>query len=166
MTQHQPMACRQGWFEGNVGMHEWVQGLQGTFQQAQSQERQAREEHTFQATEESQQTLMGTHVIKALQVAVCTSWCMALPDCVNRLLAFACQVSVPRTNGLQGSCCSVLCCVVLCCAVLCCAVLCCAVLCCAVLCCAVLCCASGLKPAMLSVGAPYAAADAAQLPML
>jgi len=40
------------------------------------------------------------------------------------------------------------------------------VLCCAVLCCAVLCCASGLKPAMLSVGAPYAAADAAQLPML
>jgi phage baseplate assembly protein W len=55
------MGCRQGWFEGNVGMHEWVQGLQGTFQQAQSQERQAREEHTFQATEEIQQTLMGTH---------------------------------------------------------------------------------------------------------
>ncbi|KAL0047258.1 hypothetical protein WJX82_010979 [Trebouxia sp. C0006] len=65
---HWQEADRQGWFEGNVGMHEWVQGLQGTFQQAQSQERQAREEHTFQATEESQQTLMGTHVIKALQV--------------------------------------------------------------------------------------------------
>ncbi len=107
-----------------MGMHEWVQGLQGTFQQAQSQERQAREEHTSQATEESQQTLMGTHVIKALQVAAYTTWCMPLPDRVNRVLAFACQVIVPRTVGLQGSCCSVLCCVVLCCAAQCCAVLC------------------------------------------
>ena len=83
-----------------MGMHEWVQGLQGTFQQAQSQERQAREEHTFQATRDSQQTLMGTHVIKALQVAAYTSWCMPLPDLVNRV------------------CCAVLCCAVLCCAVL------------------------------------------------
>ncbi len=61
-------------------MHEWVQGLQGTFQQAQSEERQAREEHTFQATEESQQTLMGTHVIKALQVAAYTTWPMFRHD--------------------------------------------------------------------------------------
>ena len=76
MTQQRPMGCRQGWFEANVGMHEWVQGLQGTFQHAQSQERQAREAHSFQATEESQQTLMGTHVIKALQVAANTTGCM------------------------------------------------------------------------------------------
>jgi len=143
------MGCRQGWFEGNVGMHEWVQGLQGTFQQAQSQERQAREEHTFQATEEIQQTLMGTHVIKALQVAAYTSWCMPLPDLVNRMLAFAGHVLMLHTLlGCRKA-----------------AVMRCAVLCCAVLCCAVLCCA-GLKPAMLSVGAPHAAADATQLPML
>jgi len=120
-----------------VGMHEWVQGLQGTFQQAQSQERQAREEHTFQATEESQQTLMGTHVIKALQVAAYTSCCMPLCRTLatggrtNRVLAFACHSNVPRILlGCREA--AVLCCAVLCCAVLCCAVLCCAVLCCAV----------------------------------
>ncbi|KAL0039084.1 hypothetical protein WJX77_007371 [Trebouxia sp. C0004] len=64
---HWQEAGRQGWLEANVRMHEWVQGLQGTFQEAQSQERQAREEQTFQASEDRQQTLMGTHVIKALQ---------------------------------------------------------------------------------------------------
>lgn len=49
-------------------MHEWVQGLVGSFQQAQQQERQGRGDHTFQAGGDSQQTLMGTHVTKALQV--------------------------------------------------------------------------------------------------
>lgn len=52
-----------------MGMHEWVQGLMATFQEAQEQERKARQDHTFQATGDSQQTLMGTHVIKALQVS-------------------------------------------------------------------------------------------------
>ena len=132
-----------------MGMHEWVQGLQGTFQQAQSQERQAREEHTFLSTEESQQTLMGSHVIKALQVAAYTTGCMPLPDPVNSLLASACHVNVPHTLlGCREA------------AVMRCDALRCAVLCCAVLCCAVLCC-SGLNPAMLSVDAAEAAADAA-----
>ncbi len=65
------MPCRQGWAGANLGMHEWVQGLVGTFQQAQGQERQAREDHTFKATGDSQQTLMGTHVTKALHVGTC-----------------------------------------------------------------------------------------------
>lgn len=51
-----------------MGMHEWVQGLTAAFREAQDQERQARQDHTFQATGDSQQTLLGTHVIKALQV--------------------------------------------------------------------------------------------------
>jgi len=69
---------------------------------------------------------------------------MPLPDLVNRMLAFAGHVLMLHTLlGCRKA----------------------AVMRCAVLCCAVLCCA-GLKPAMLSVGAPYAAADAAQLPML
>ena len=62
------MVCRQGWEGANIGVHEWVQGLMAAFQEAQDQERQARPDHTFQATGGSQQTLMGTHVIKALQV--------------------------------------------------------------------------------------------------
>ena len=61
--------CRQGWEGANVGMHEWIQGLMAAFQEAQDQERQARQDHTFQATGDSQQTLLGTHVIKALQVS-------------------------------------------------------------------------------------------------
>lgn len=61
--------CRQGWEGASLGVHEWVQGLMGTFQEAEGQERQARQDHTFQGTGNSQQTLMGTHVIKALQVS-------------------------------------------------------------------------------------------------
>lgn len=61
--------CRHGWEGATMGIHEWVQGLMAAFQEAQEQERQARQDHTFQATGDSQQTLMGTHVIKALQVS-------------------------------------------------------------------------------------------------
>lgn len=52
-----------------LGCHEWVQGLLSTFHQARDSEKQAREEHTFKATGDSQQTLMGTVVIKALHVS-------------------------------------------------------------------------------------------------
>lgn len=50
-----------------------------SFQEAQDRERKARQEHTFEATGESQQTLMGTHVIKALQVSLAPPLSCMLP---------------------------------------------------------------------------------------
>lgn len=91
--------CRHGWEGATMGMHEWVQGLMAAFQEAQEQERQARQDHTFQATGDSQQTLMGTHVIKALQVSLPLPFArcpMSAPSCLScgalwrLLLPFAC----------------------------------------------------------------------------
>lgn len=65
-------------------MHEWVQGLVGSFQHAQEEERQGRGGHTFQAGGDSQQTLMGTHVTKALQVNPSyPKLCMMPPGCAR-----------------------------------------------------------------------------------
>ena len=101
-----------------MGVHEWVQGLMAAFQEAQDQERQARQDHTFQATGESQQTLMGTHVIKALQVtpplplACCPSpdsaaSCM-LPfgkfRCLLALAKFFCLLYIGVFSSLAFSC--------------------------------------------------------------
>lgn len=61
--------CRHGWEGAVLGCHEWVQGLSTTFHQAQASERQGRQEQVFN-TGDSQQTLMGTVVTKALHVSL------------------------------------------------------------------------------------------------
>ena len=99
-----------GWEGANMGVHEWVQGLMAAFQEAQDQERQARQDHTFQATGDSQQTLMGTHVIKALQVTpplpfACCPLLFYAAFCMLPFVLFCCLLHAALCSFLLPSAC-------------------------------------------------------------